>query len=73
MKKLGKLHLHDLSKAEMEKREQNLIKGGSCVSACLCGCRYSGTQSDPTDSYYGGSSNIDNGDSNLRGHETFYN
>ncbi|WP_080903090.1 TIGR04149 family rSAM-modified RiPP [Parabacteroides sp. Marseille-P3160] len=50
MKKLGKLKLHDLSKAEMGKREQNVIKGGRCI----CNCRYAGTQSDPTDSYYGG-------------------
>ncbi|WP_080903087.1 TIGR04149 family rSAM-modified RiPP [Parabacteroides sp. Marseille-P3160] len=67
MKKLGKLHLHDLSKAEMEKREQNMIKGGydlPPVYVCYCPCRYEGTQSDPTDSYYGGSSTAANNSGN---------
>jgi natural product precursor len=65
MKSLSKLKLHDLSKAEMEKKELKLIKGGFfCHSSCSCPCLYEGTKSDPTDSYYGGSSTSDNSDAN---------
>ena len=35
MKKIGKLKLNQLSKAELEKREMNSLKGGS---ACVCTC-----------------------------------
>lgn len=43
MKKLSKINLHNLSKAEMADRELNLLKGGSayCISICLdaiCTC-----------------------------------
>jgi natural product precursor len=40
MKKLEKLKLNQLSKAEMEKREMNHLKGGDC---CGCGCHYTGS------------------------------
>ncbi len=51
MKKLSSLKLNQLSKAEMEKREMNMLRGGSCP----CGCNYM---------YSGGSSTIDNGNAN---------
>ncbi|MBC5632933.1 TIGR04149 family rSAM-modified RiPP [Parabacteroides hominis] len=65
MRELKRLSLHNLSQAEIAKKRQSLLKGGSgSVSVCLCGCRYAGGQSGPDDSYYGGSSDIDNGDAN---------
>ena len=59
MKKLGKLKLNQLSKADLKKKELNHIKGG-----CLCSCAYAGGQCSQHDSYWGGSSNIDNCDAN---------
>lgn len=62
MKKLNRINLHNLSQAELAKREENLLKGGSsceCDTACggrNCGCLYAGEQTDNKDSYYGGSS-----------------
>lgn len=47
MKSIGKLKLNMLSKAEMEKREMNNLRGGDCG----CGCNYGGS---------GGSSAQDN-------------
>ena len=35
--KLSKISLLQLSKAEMERREQNMLRGGS-DNFCLCGC-----------------------------------
>ena len=65
MKKLEGLKLHELSKAEMAKKEQNLIKGGYdlpeiIVTPCNCGCRYEGSKSGPDDCCYGGSSSSAN-------------
>lgn len=37
MKKLGKLKLNQLSKAELENREMNALRGGDC-SGCTCVC-----------------------------------
>ena len=37
MKELGKLKLHQLKKAELERREMNALKGGcGCTTACGC-------------------------------------
>ena len=52
MKKLGKLKLNQISKADMEKREMNLLRGGD--RCCICGCR-------------GSSSNSENSGANIRG------
>lgn len=61
MKKLGKLNLHNLSQAEIAKKEMNMLKGGqecSCTCGCYyaCPCKYTGSQEGPDDSFYGGSS-----------------
>lgn len=58
--KLSKISLLQLSKAEMERREQNMLRGGNSVFVCVCGCRtkcgcmYAGPQEGPNDPYYGG-------------------
>lgn len=68
MKTLNALKLHNLNQAEMAKKEQNLLKGGqyscSCTCGAECGCKYAGGQTDPNDSYHGGSSTNDNGKAN---------
>lgn len=61
MKNLGKIKLNQLSKAEMEKRELDHIKGG------YCSCAYAGSQCSSGDSYYGGSSDCDNSAANMGG------
>ena len=61
MKKLSKISLHNLSQAELAKREENLLKGGkscACIGACLC--MYAGDKEGDNDSFYGGSSSDDN-------------
>ncbi|MFW5879561.1 MAG: TIGR04149 family rSAM-modified RiPP [bacterium] len=57
MKKLGKLKLNQLNKAEIQKRELNALRGG-CGS--MCGCLYEGEQCSSGDDYYGGSSQDEN-------------
>ncbi|MCL2650947.1 MAG: TIGR04149 family rSAM-modified RiPP [Candidatus Azobacteroides sp.] len=37
MKKLGKLKLNQFSKAELDQRALNALKGG-CTCACVCPC-----------------------------------
>jgi natural product precursor len=67
MKEVNKLKLTQLNKAELEKRQMNVLRGGvtcGCVCAGDCGCLYYGPQDGPNDSYYGGSSTEDNGDAN---------
>jgi natural product precursor len=66
MKKLSKLKLTQLSKAELEERQMNVLKGGACPCTCTahCGCLYYGPQEGPDDSYYGGSSTEVNGYAN---------
>lgn len=67
MKKLSKISLHNLSQAELVKREQNMLKGGGdfwTVCATNCGCKYAGDKEDSNDSYYGGSSTNDNSSAN---------
>lgn len=67
MKTLKKISLHDLSQAEMTKREENMLKGGvnlPCVCVSGCACKYEGPQEGPDDSFYGGSSRAVSGDAN---------
>ena len=52
MKKLGKLKLNQLSKAELEKKEMKHLTGGDFL--CSCGCLYAGEQCSSGASYYGG-------------------
>lgn len=59
MKKLSKISLHNLSQAELVKREQNMLKGGVDIpQVCIvvCSCRYAGEKEGPDDSFYGGQS-----------------
>ena len=63
MKKLNSLKLNQLNKAEIEKREMNILKGGNSCSDC-CPCRYEGSQCSSGDSYYGGSSHTANQSAN---------
>ncbi len=42
MKKLGKIKLNQLNKAEMKKREMSYLIGGEC---CGCGCNGSSSTS----------------------------
>ena len=64
MKKLTKLSLHDLSQAELARREQELIKGGRCACVSVCLCTYEGPQEGPNDDFYGGSSSNANDKAN---------
>ncbi len=59
MKKLGKLKLNQLNKAEIQKRELNSLRGG-----CTCSCAYYGEQCPSGDDYYGGSANWENSGAN---------
>lgn len=63
MKTLKKISLHDLSQAEMTKREENMLKGGGVIPpVCIspCGCKYAGDKEGDDDSFYGGSSTSSN-------------
>ena len=71
--KLGRISLLQLSKAEMEKRQQNMLRGGNddiidkllpCVCVLVCACKYAGFQEGPDDSYNGGSSKENSGAKN---------
>ncbi len=58
MKKLGKLKLNQISKADLEKKEMNYLTGGdNSICACACSGTSSTVQNDTAnDSYgYGGS------------------
>lgn len=57
MKKLGKIKLNQLNKAELSERELNRLLGGT--NCCLCGCR-------------GSSSNGQNGAANTAGGTSGY-
>ena len=68
MKKLTRIHLHNLSQAELAKKEENMLKGGyncACAGSAICPCAYAGEQTDKNDSFYGGSSSDDNSDANF--------
>lgn len=71
MKILKELKLSQLSKAELNIKQQNVLRGGvgtcACIcigNVCSCACAYYGEQEGPDDSYYGGSSTADNGNAN---------
>ena len=64
MKKLSRINLHNLSLAELAKREEMLLRGGNdtigrgilpCVCVVGCTCLYEGKPEGPNDPYYGGS------------------
>jgi len=42
MKVLKNIKLNQFSKAELENREMNALKGGADCYACVCGCSGSG-------------------------------
>lgn len=73
MKKLGKLKLNQLSKAELEKKGMGMIKGGgpcsqqcSCDCTNNCACAYANPQQcDTGDDTWGGSSSDDNSNANM--------
>lgn len=70
MKKLSRINLHNLSQAELAKREEKLLIGGgnvlcACAGSASCGCLYEGPKTDNNDAYYGGSSSNDNFDANF--------
>lgn len=70
MKKLKKIFLHELSQAELQNKEMQILKGGGqpCLlwCTCSCGCKYSypdsGSSWNPD--YYGGSGTDDNNKAN---------
>jgi natural product precursor len=64
MKKVLRISLHNLCKAELSKREETQLKGGLCPCVGICPCAYEGGQNGPGDSYYGGSSTNDNANAN---------
>ena len=51
MKKLSKLKLNQLSQAQLDEHEMNVLKGGGTPGDCCCACKYVN---------YGGSSSADN-------------
>lgn len=63
MKKLSRLKLTTLHNEELNKKEQNTLKGGGCFW-CSCGCSYAGDKESPSDSQHGGSSTADNDSAN---------
>lgn len=67
MKKLTRIHLHNLSQAELAKREENMLKGGidyPCVCMMLCSCKYEGTPEKPSDYFHGTASKVDTDNAN---------
>ncbi len=70
MKALKKINLLNLSQTELEKREEEMLKGGrgcACGCADTCGCKYAGPQEGDDDSFFGGSNKNDNGNANAGG------
>ena len=76
MKKMSRISLHNLSQAELAKREEKFLRGGDgtfnggtigpvCVTPCPC--LYEGPKENDQDAYYGGSAKKDEKsfDSNL--------
>ena len=51
MKKLGKLKLNHLDKANLENKEMNLLKGGNCCACACAGPSPSATNSSYNDAY----------------------
>jgi len=62
--KYPRYDLKEKLKNELEKREMNNLKGGTCSNACSC--PYAGIQCPSGDSYYGGASITANGQANVR-------
>lgn len=60
MKTLKNIKLNQFSKAELENREMNALRGGSC-SGCVCGC--SAPQHPEADASLSTKSNTANGPS----------
>lgn len=61
MKTLKNIKLNQFSKAELENREMNALRGGSC-SGCVCGC--TPPQNPTADNPIATHSNTANGPSN---------
>lgn len=59
MKKLKKNSLQNLFQNKMSKKEQDVLKGGSCACSCTCSYRIEGS-----DDMYGGSAFFSNLDAN---------
>ena len=74
MKHLKRISLHNLSQAELSKREENLLRGGEytydasgplpCACIVGCTCLYEGEKEGPDDAYYGGASKEISGGAN---------
>ena len=67
MTNLSKISLHNLSQAELTKREEALLKGGTvlpCLCVVACRCLYEGEQEGPDDPYYGGATKEASGAAN---------
>ena len=77
MKKLSKINLHNLSSAELSKREENLLRGGNhkCARAggVRCACAYYGSQANLMDTYYNTSLSDSNFESRFDELVTFVN
>lgn len=67
--------MHNLSQAELAKREESLLKGGNepiaggslpCVCVVGCSCLYEGEQEGSDDPYYGGSTKEVSGAANSK-------
>lgn len=78
MKKRLLINLHNLSQAELAKRDKSLLKGGNepiaggtlpCVCVVGCSCLYDGEQEGPDDPYYGGSTKEDSSKANYAGYQ----
>lgn len=71
MTNLSKISLHNLSQAELTKREEALLKGGTvlpCLCVVACRCLYEGEQEGPDDPYYGGATKEASGAANGTGY-----
>lgn len=55
MRKLNKISLHNLSQAELARREENLLKGGEytcvCTGSGVCECENTGISNGSLDYY----------------------
>lgn len=73
MKKLNKISLHNLSQAELAKREANLLRGGeytcTCAGGAVCECENTGTSNGSLD-YYTNPVTISTENSNFNLHVT---
>lgn len=59
--------MHNLSQAELSKKEEALLKGGETkFCACVCTYRYAGEKYNEYDDCYGESSTMANDDANTQ-------